>query len=219
MTDAKPNDRRGWRGLHGLLIIAFTWLAIRVPALRLWPLFMLVPLAAYAALVGVVPPLRATFRPWRFGRVTRTALAATAIVALGSSAVLLIFESRTHPDLRAFGTVLAGSVAGNLLLFGILFSLGNALIEEVIFRGILFDAAESQWGVWPAVALTTLLFALGHLHGYPPGPLGAVLAGIFGLCLGWLRVYTGGLGLPVLAHIVADATIFKILCHAGVFSA
>jgi hypothetical protein len=31
----------------------------------------------------------------------------------------------------------------------------------------------------------------------------------------WLRVFTGGLGLPVLAHIVADATIFLIVVRAG----
>jgi hypothetical protein len=42
-----------------------------------------------------------------------------------------------------------------------------------------------------------------------------VLAGIYGLCLGWLRVFSGGLGLPVIAHIAADATIFTIIGRAG----
>jgi membrane protease YdiL (CAAX protease family) len=66
------------------------------------------------------------------------------------------------------------------------------------------------------VGISTLLFGLGHLHGYPPGHVGALLAGIFGFCLGCLRVYTGGLGLPVIAHIAADATIFQIVADAGV---
>jgi hypothetical protein len=33
--------------------------------------------------------------------------------------------------------------------------------------------------------------------------------------LGWLRVRTGGLTLPILAHIAADATIYGILVYAG----
>jgi membrane protease YdiL (CAAX protease family) len=218
MTQAKPHDRPGWRGLHGLVIIAFFWLLSGVPSFRVWPLFMLAPLAAYAVLVAVVPSLRSTFRPWRFGRVTLPGLAATIVLAFGSAAVLLLFESRSHPDLRGFAAVLRGTLAGSVLLFGITFSIANAVIEEIIFRGILFDAAESQWGVWPAVAITTVLFGLGHLHGYPPGAFGAVLAAVFGLCLACLRVYTGGLGLPIIAHIAADATIFKIIADAGVFA-
>ena len=44
--------------------------------------------------------------------------------------------------------------------------------------------------------------------------LGAVLAGIYGLALGCLRVFTCGLGLPVIAHIVADATIFILVVNS-----
>lgn len=218
MPDA-THDRSGWRGLHGLALVALFWLAGAVQAFRIWPVFMLAPVAAYAVLVVLLPPLRATSRPWRVGRVTWRAAAATLFLALGSSAVLLFFESHAHPDLRAYGDALPGSPAGSVLLFGGLFSIGNALFEEVIFRGILFDAAESQWSVWPAVGITSVLFGLAHLHGYPPGPTGALLAAIFGLCLGWLRVYTGALGWPVIAHIAADATIFKILADAGVIHA
>jgi membrane protease YdiL (CAAX protease family) len=66
-----------------------------------------------------------------------------------------------------------------------------------------------------ALAATTVLFALGHLHGYPPGPLGAVLAGIFGLALGLLRLWTGGLGLAIAVHVCVDATIFGLLSCSG----
>jgi uncharacterized protein len=55
------------------------------------------------------------------------------------------------------------------------------------------------------------------MHGYPPGPLGAVLATIFAVCLGWLRVFSRGLALPIFAHIAADATIYIILARNGVF--
>src|SRR3954465_4940931 len=119
MTEAKPNDCAGWRGLHGLLIICLVWLASGIPAFQLWPWFMLAPLTAYAVLVALVPPLRSTFRAWRFGRVSPPAVAATIILALGSATVLLLFESRTHPDLRGFGAVLPRSLAGSVLLLGV----------------------------------------------------------------------------------------------------
>ncbi|MFZ2639779.1 MAG: CPBP family intramembrane glutamic endopeptidase [Verrucomicrobiia bacterium] len=110
------------------------------------------------------------------------------------------------------------STLGGLLAFGVLFSVFNALFEEVFFRGILFDAIESQWGVWIAVVVSAFLFGCGHMHGYPSGILGSALAGIYGLCLGWLRVFSGGIGFPVVAHIVADATILTIVARSTVVS-
>jgi len=143
-------------------------------------------------------------------------IAAAATIAVGSSVMLVGFQVLMQPDLRSFANVLPISALGGVLTTGVLFSIFNALFEEVIFRGILFDAIDSQWGASFAVIATSLLFGYGHMHGYPPGPLGAVLAGIYGLCLGWLRLFSGGLGLPVLAHIAADATIFTVVARSGV---
>lgn len=129
----------------------------------------------------------------------------------GSCGVLLLFHATVRPDLRPYGGFIPVQALGGVALAGVVFSIVNALCEEVIFRGILYDGIESQWGGKVAVVATAGLFGYGHLHGYPPGVAGAALAGLFGLGLSWLRGFTGGLGLGVLAHIVADATIFWIL--------
>jgi hypothetical protein len=50
-----------------------------------------------------------------------------------------------------------------------------------------------------------------HVHGFPRGVSGVVLAGAWGGMLGKLRQRAGGLLAPVLAHIVADATIASII--------
>lgn len=202
--------------MHALALVGLICAATFVPVFRMWPLLWVVPLAAYAALVVVVPPLRGTFRPWRFGRVSPSTALATAIIAVGSCAALVAFHLLRHPDISAYGSFLPVSSLGGILAVGVLFSVFNALFEEVIFRGVLFDAVESQWGVWVAVVVTAFLFGYGHMRGYPPGALGAVLAGIYGLCLGWLRVFSGGIGLGVIAHIAADATIFIIIARWGV---
>ncbi|MEZ0255859.1 MAG: lysostaphin resistance A-like protein [Chthoniobacter sp.] len=216
MNESQSESPTDWRPLHAVLLIALTAAATLVPVFRLWPLLWLVPLAGYAALVRIVPQLRATFRPWRFGRITTTGGVATAIIAVGSCSVLVTFHSLTHPDVSTFGRFLPVSTLGGVLAVGVLFSIFNALFEEIIFRGVLFDAIESQWGAGVAIAATAFLFGYGHMHGYPPVGLGAVLAGTYGVCLGWLRVFSSGLGLPVIAHIAADATIFTIVARAGV---
>jgi membrane protease YdiL (CAAX protease family) len=216
MNNSQTISRTDWRPMHALAFIALTAAAAFVPVFHFWPLLWVVPLGAYGALVAVIAPLRATFRPWRFGHLTTLAAIATLIIAAGSCVVLIAFQVLTHPDVSAYRSFLPVSTAGAVLVIGVLFSIFNALFEEIIFRGILFDAVESQWGAWVAVVATALLFGCGHMHGYPPGRLGAVLAGIYGLCLGWLRVFSGGIGLTIIAHMAADATIFAIVVRAGV---
>jgi membrane protease YdiL (CAAX protease family) len=216
MNESQAISRTDWRPMHALVFVALMAAASFVPVFRIWPLLWLVPFAVYGALVATVPPLRSTFRPWRFGRVSTPAILATLIIAVGSCSVLVTFHVFAHPDVSAYRSFLPVSALGGVFVIGILFSIFNALIEEVIFRGILFDSIESQWGVWMAVIVTALLFGYGHMRGYPSGPLGAVLAGVYGLCIGWLRAFTGGIGLPVIAHIAADATIFIIIARSGV---
>jgi len=120
------------------------------------------------------------------------------------------------PDVHGLAARLPGSILGSAVLAGILFSLGNAAMEEMLFRGMIYDALESQWGWATACVASAAFFGVLHVAGYPPGALGAALAGIYGLLLGWLRHRTGGLLLPTAAHVFADATIFGILVHTGV---
>jgi uncharacterized protein len=210
-------SRADWSATHGASLIGFMAAAMFVPVFRIWPLFWVVPIAAYGALVVAVPPMRATFRPWRFGRVSLPGLVATFIIAAGSCSVLVAFHVVAQPNVSAYASFLPVATLGGVFVAGVVFSVFNAILEEIVFRAILFDAIESQWGARVAVIATAGLFGIGHMHGYPPGPLGAILAGIFGLCLGWLRVFTDGIGLPVIAHIAADATIFTIVARSTVF--
>jgi membrane protease YdiL (CAAX protease family) len=98
-----------------------------------------------------------------------------------------------------------------VVLAGVCFSLGNAALEEVVFRGVLWDTLAREWNPGVALGVTSALFGLSHWQGYPPGPLGVCLAGLFGLALGGLRWWAGGLGLAVACHACADATIFGLL--------
>src|SRR5262249_15805108 len=93
-------------------------------------------------------------------------------------------------------------------------SVVNAVLEELIFRDVLYQAVDAERGAAVAIAVTALFFGLGHVRGYPPGPLGAVLAGGYGVALGMLGLWPGGLALPVACPVGSDATIFGILVSA-----
>ena len=204
-----------WRFLHGLAFALLLISALAVPLFRRWPWVWLVPLVGYFVLVACVPPLRRTLSWRRVGWLSAGSIIATLGIMTLTTLVLVTFQVTVRPNLSSCREVLPLKSLGGVVMAGAIFTVVNATLEELVFRGVLFDAIESQWGVGVTLVATTALFGLGHLEGYPPGPIGACLAGVFGLLLGALRHWTGGLLLPIIAHMGADATIYGILLHAG----
>ena len=74
--------------------------------------------------------------------------------------------------------------------------------EEVLLRGALFDVLDRAAGAVPAVAVTSVAFALMHvpLYGWQVVPLDLGV----GVWFAGLRLATGGVGAPVVAHLLAD---------------
>ncbi len=99
---------------------------------------------------------------------------------------------------------------GTLVFAVVLFVIVNAVTEEVAYRGIAFEAAA----IFPPIAAVTaqaVAFGTLHVAGFPAGTVGVGLAFGYGLMLGILRHLTGGLRLPVVAHMAADATIALVV--------
>ena len=205
------------KSLHGFLFLLIFSVVLSIPALRGWPFPWLVSLGAYLSIAMASPALRKSFPRWYFGKITRFSVALAGSLSLLSFFALNIFHSKFHPDVSSYGFLLPVHKLGGILAAGIIFSISNAIFEEIVFRRIFFDAIESERGSLIAVITTSMLFGYGHLHGYPPGLLGGLLAGIYGFALGCLRRITGGIGLCIIAHIIADATIFTILLRSNAF--
>lgn len=205
----------GAGGSHGLIFAGLLIGASAIPSLQVWPVPWVAAIGAYFGLVALVPSLKTTAGRMQFGRLTPATLSATVVIAISSWVVLTAFQKIAQPDLSNYSGLLPVRAMGGIVSAGIIFSVLNALLEEIAFRVVLFEAVERERGTRVAVVVTAALFGLGHLHGYPPGVPGALLAGVFGLALGWLRAFTGGIGLPVAAHIAADATIFTIVAGSG----
>jgi hypothetical protein len=70
-------------------------------------------------------------------------------------------------------------------------------------------SVRSQWGNWGTLIGTAMLFGLGHLHGYPPGLIGACLATVFGLGRG--RCASGQVGFCcLLSHTWVRMRLFTV---------
>jgi membrane protease YdiL (CAAX protease family) len=77
-----------------------------------------------------------------------------------------------------------------------------ASAEELVLRGALFDELDGSVGTVGAVVVTSVVFALMHvpLYGWHVVPLDLGV----GLWLAGLRLATGGIAAPAIAHAVAD---------------
>jgi membrane protease YdiL (CAAX protease family) len=124
----------------------------------------------------------------RLGALLLGTLGGLALIALPRLAHPLVpaaIGMRPEPFL-AWGIVTAVVVAG----------------EEALLRGALFGAIHRGAGPLTAVLVTSLAFSLMHvpLYGWQVVPLDLGV----GIFLGGLRLATGGVAAPAVAHLVAD---------------
>ena len=83
-------------------------------------------------------------------------------------------------------------------------------LEEVVFRGVAFDALARRFNTIGAAVMVTTLFWFMHLpRFYFSGRL-AVLAsiGALGICTVWLRVRTEGIAAPISCHAVYNTVLW-----------
>jgi membrane protease YdiL (CAAX protease family) len=95
------------------------------------------------------------------------------------------------------------------------------VLEEVCYRGVLFDAARRRAGPTGAVVITALVWAAVHLGDYGLNPLtpGAVAGSqlsvfAMGLALGYCRLRTGSVVACVVAQGAANLALYGMLLTA-----
>ena len=86
------------------------------------------------------------------------------------------------------------------------------IVEEALFRGLLYAALRKYFGVLPAMALTSLLFAGVHVNIIslvPIGLLSAVLCGVY--------EKRGSLWDPIIVHALFNTTSLVLLSSSEIF--
>jgi membrane protease YdiL (CAAX protease family) len=76
------------------------------------------------------------------------------------------------------------------------------LVEEVVYRGILYSAFQRAFGVGAAVAVVTALFALVHFPQYWPSYSTLFLLTLLSLVLTMIRVKTQNLLPCIILHTI-----------------
>lgn len=180
-----------------------------------WPLPGLVGVAVYVA-AGQVPAMRGGREVgWRRGRLGRMEVAAITGIGAIAATALLIYQWLA-PSTFGFGATLLNQLpAWSPPLAGVAFVAGNAAVEELLFRGVIFAHLTGALGTWPALLLQAAGFGALNLHGYPQGLVGVALTAGYGLLLGLLRLRSRGLLACWLAHALADAVIFAFIAQAA----
>ncbi|MBI2992853.1 MAG: CPBP family intramembrane metalloprotease [Gammaproteobacteria bacterium] len=117
-------------------------------------------------------------RAWRGPLLTGMATGATLIFGME---VLLLSLGVHEPEAGSdFGFAALAAQAGLALMAGILIG----FIEEILFRGALYGAAERAMGATAATLLTSAVYAAAHYLKYPAPPPGEAIG-----WLTWIKLY------------------------------
>jgi membrane protease YdiL (CAAX protease family) len=220
-TDARPFPLRVASALTavgivamvggGTLLVLRSGLAIR-PQIALGTLLLAVP--ALAALAIEPGRWRAVHGP-RHATGRLLVLSVLLGIALWvASAGLLEVQSLVAPPpqayldgFRAIHAALAPRNPVDALVSVLVIAVLPGLCEELVMRGVLLPSLAQAWrgSTRGPVVITALLFALIHLDPYR---FAFTLA--LGLVLGWLRLSTGSLWPPVVAHLSLNTLTFLV---------
>lgn len=96
--------------------------------------------------------------------------------------------------------------AGILLFDAITAIIFAPVIEELVFRGVLFNRLKIRTGIVPAMIISSFLFAIGHDFG------GITSAFLFGICMCILYLKTDNILIPMSVHFINNvvATLMEI---------
>ena len=182
--------------------------------LAFWPVYALVPILIALALGFASGFGRDLLRTVDRGRLGRSEAGWIALVAVVAGTALLGWVLLFQPDLSRLRAMLPVWPLAGLIAAGAAFSVVNAILEEVVWRGILQRWLLTFTSPLVAVSLQAASFGAAHYAGFPSGAVGMGLAGIYGLMIGGLALRSGGLAAPIVAHVMADAVIFAVLAGA-----
>lgn len=87
----------------------------------------------------------------------------------------------------------------------ILYVIVSPIVEEIVFRGIVYNRMRYFFGVWKAVIVSAVLF--GAFHGNLPQCLYGMIMGII---MAVAYEYIGSFAAPLLFHMGANAVVYIV---------
>ncbi|MFA5535018.1 MAG: type II CAAX endopeptidase family protein [Mariniphaga sp.] len=82
------------------------------------------------------------------------------------------------------------------------------IVEELIFRGLIFSGLKKNYNAWTTVVVSALLFSLFHLNPWQmPGTF------VLGLILGWIMLRTSNILLSIIGHSLNNAMVLLTVTY------
>ena len=179
-------------------------------------LMLAVPLALYGLLVWRVPAFHHGRRGFAMGRAERLPFIVTIVITAISVAGLVAWYFIGDADFSGFTDSFSDRSTVAVILGGLAFSVVNVFVSETVFRGVLWQGLEECLAAaLPVVLIQGLLYGASHYWGaVPNGWEGAILSGVYGLLLGFIRFSSRGIFLPMVSHLCVDFTLLALVLHS-----
>jgi membrane protease YdiL (CAAX protease family) len=107
------------------------------------------------------------------------------------------------PEPQQILDVISADGAGTVWLIAVVVLLAP-IVEELVFRGVLFQSLRHRLGLWPGIGISSLTFAFVHLE-LIDKPLSLAALLVFAVWLAAAFHRTGTLVVPVVAHATFNA--------------
>jgi membrane protease YdiL (CAAX protease family) len=121
---------------------------------------------------------------------------------LGLFRASVAFFGEVSEGLEEIMATLRPANMGQMVVLGTEALIISSFLEEVIFRGLIFNGFR-RLGFWPAALLSSILYAIFF---FDPWMLLSVFA--MGLVVCWVYERTGNIAVAMLAHLVANIAFF-----------
>ena len=124
--------------------------------------------------------------PWIFW-----AVVAAPVLTAGLGVITSVLASLTHQNAGVQACMIQSSYRGAPILATFAIAVVAPIVEETLFRGVIFGALRRRWSLWPALLVSALIFAGAHALSLG-GAVMIMVPELFamGCVLAWLREHS-----------------------------
>jgi membrane protease YdiL (CAAX protease family) len=170
------------------------------------------PILLFTLALILFPSIRASIDWWKidnFDRKTNIQLMLAILLGCGAMYIYVIYNQESLA--RFIGMLPQGSLL-KILFLGIVFSLLNAVVEEYIIRGMVWNGLSKIFSNTLAINLIQAsMFGASHYFGLPGGITGVALVFFWSLIMGHFRIKSGGIITVIIAHFALNLFEYFIL--------
>lgn len=134
------------------------------------------------------------------------------LIVIGFFALVAVIGTYFPDQETPFEKILKSSREATLLL-AIIATFSAPIVEEIVYRGVLYPAAARSFGTVPAISLVTILFVAVHIPQYYNSVASLTLLLVLSLILTIVRASTGRLLPSVIMHFIFNGiqSVFLVL--------